>query len=250
MPVYLPPLSRRRFLKGSLAASALAMAGGCAAPAAGSGGENWALLSDIHIAADPKLVHSNVNMTRNLRAAVEEVLVWREPVSGVLINGDLAFNSGETADYAAILGLLRPAGARTAHPSGAGQSRSAGAFLVNIAGGANDRAGFAGAPGGHRADGSRQLVRARFAHHSAGGPLAGWETRNGNGWRGRWTRTGTRRHWSSCIIIPVLAARRAFRWRTRRNCWKSCVRAGRSRRASLATRISGASLAMKAGCGW
>jgi 3',5'-cyclic AMP phosphodiesterase CpdA len=38
----------------------------------------------------------------------EEVLAWAEPVSGVLINGDLAHDSGEVADYAAVLGLLRP----------------------------------------------------------------------------------------------------------------------------------------------
>jgi len=108
MPVYLPPLSRRRFLKGSLAASAVAVAGGCAAPGAGTGEENWALLSDIHIAADPMLVHGEVNMTRNLNAVAEQVIAWPKLVSGVLISGDLAFNSGEPADYAAIGGLLRP----------------------------------------------------------------------------------------------------------------------------------------------
>jgi 3',5'-cyclic-AMP phosphodiesterase len=108
MPVYLPPISRRRFLKGSLAASALVAAGGCASHKSASDAHGWALLSDIHIAADPATVHSNVNMTRNLRAVAEEVRAWPEPVSGVLINGDLAFNSGESADYAAILGLLRP----------------------------------------------------------------------------------------------------------------------------------------------
>jgi Icc protein len=108
MPVYLPPISRRRFLKGSLAASALVVARGCATRSSTVGGNSWALLSDIHIAADPSLIHSNVNMTRNLQTVTQEVLAWPEPVSGVLINGDLAFNDGEPADYAAILELLRP----------------------------------------------------------------------------------------------------------------------------------------------
>jgi 3',5'-cyclic AMP phosphodiesterase CpdA len=108
MPVYLPPVSRRRFLKGSLAASALMVAGGCATRGSNADGTSWALLSDIHIAADPALIHSNVNMTRNLQTVSQEVLAWPEPVSGALINGDLAYNSGEAADYAAILGLLRP----------------------------------------------------------------------------------------------------------------------------------------------
>jgi 3',5'-cyclic AMP phosphodiesterase CpdA len=93
---------------GSLAASALMAAGGCATRKTTADGNHWALLSDIHIAADPDVTHNKVNMTRNLRTATEEVLAWPEPVSGVLINGDLAYNSGKAEDYAAILGLLRP----------------------------------------------------------------------------------------------------------------------------------------------
>ena len=108
MPVYLPPISRRRFIKGSLAASALVVAGGCVSHRSTSDANSWALLSDIHIAADPEIVHNKVNMTRNLRAVAEEVITWPEPVAGVLINGDLAYNSGEPADYAAVLSLLRP----------------------------------------------------------------------------------------------------------------------------------------------
>lgn len=108
MPVYLPPISRRRFLKGSLSAAAFMSAGAWAALKSSAGAETWALLSDIHIAADANLVHINVNMTRNLRNVAGEIANWRQPVSGVLVNGDLAFNSGETADYTAVLGLLRP----------------------------------------------------------------------------------------------------------------------------------------------
>ena len=108
MPVYLPPISRRRFLKGALAASTLVVAGGCASRQATSKAHSWALLSDIHIAADPNTVERRVNMTRNLQTVAEEVLAWPQPVSGALINGDLAYNSGEAADYAAVLGLLRP----------------------------------------------------------------------------------------------------------------------------------------------
>jgi 3',5'-cyclic AMP phosphodiesterase CpdA len=108
MPVYLPPISRRRFLKGSLAASAFIVAGGCATHKSITEGQSWALLSDIHIAADPKLVRGNVNMTRNLQRVADEVVAWPGHVSGVLINGDLAYDGGEVADYIAVLGLLRP----------------------------------------------------------------------------------------------------------------------------------------------
>jgi 3',5'-cyclic-AMP phosphodiesterase len=108
MPVYLPPISRRRFIKGSLAATALALSGGCVSHKSSSNAISWALLSDIHIAANPETVHNNVNMTRNLQTVAEEVIAWPTPVSGVLVCGDLAYNSGDAADYAAILGLLRP----------------------------------------------------------------------------------------------------------------------------------------------
>ena len=90
MPVYLPPISRRRFLKRSLAASALMLAGGCATPKSTADGEGWALLSDIHIAADANLIHGNVNMTRNLRLVTEEVVARPEPVSGVLISASIS----------------------------------------------------------------------------------------------------------------------------------------------------------------
>jgi Icc protein len=110
MPVYLPPISRRQFLKSSLASAALAVSGGCATPGrqANGNGREWALLSDIHIAADPNRVDRNVNMTRNLEAVTKEVLAWPTLPSAVLVNGDLAFDGGGSADYSAVLELIRP----------------------------------------------------------------------------------------------------------------------------------------------
>jgi Icc protein len=110
MPVYLPPISRRQFLKGSLASAALAVSGGCAAPGRQPSGDGsqWALLSDIHIAAEPDRVERNVNMTQNLQAVVAEVMAWPTPPAAVLVNGDLAFDDGRTADYSAVVELVRP----------------------------------------------------------------------------------------------------------------------------------------------
>jgi 3',5'-cyclic AMP phosphodiesterase CpdA len=109
MPVYLPPISRRRFLTGSFAAAA-ALAFGQGGPLPkGKGDEHGvALLSDIHIAADPGQIHLNVNMTHNLRVVAEEVITWPQRPEMVFINGDLAFDSGTKQDYDAVLGLLRP----------------------------------------------------------------------------------------------------------------------------------------------
>jgi 3',5'-cyclic AMP phosphodiesterase CpdA len=109
MPVYLPPISRRRFLSGSLAAAAaLSLGEGCASLKDGKGQNSVALLSDIHIAADPQQIERAANMTNNLKAVTAEVLAWPQRPRLVFINGDVAFNSGTLADYAAVLGLLDP----------------------------------------------------------------------------------------------------------------------------------------------
>lgn len=108
MPVYLPPISRRRFLTGSFAAAAaLALGQGCALPKSKGDEHSVALLSDIHIAANPNEIKRNVNMTNNLRAVTDEVLAWPQRPGAVFINGDLALDKGTRHDYAAVLGLLR-----------------------------------------------------------------------------------------------------------------------------------------------
>ena len=109
MPVYLPPISRRRFLTSSFtAAAALAFGQGCALPKGERDEHGVALLSDIHIAANPELIAHNANMTNNLKAVTKEVIAWPQRPGTVFINGDLAFDSGTKNDYAAVLGLLRP----------------------------------------------------------------------------------------------------------------------------------------------
>jgi Icc protein len=108
MPVYLAPISRRGFLKGSLSAAAVIAAGQCVARESAGDGQTWALLSDIHISANTNLVHNGAKMARNLEKVVDEIAAWPMPVSGALINGDLAFDDGEVADYKAVLGLLEP----------------------------------------------------------------------------------------------------------------------------------------------
>jgi Icc protein len=109
VPIFLPLISRRRFLTGSAAAAAaLAFGQGCASPKGKKGEHAVALLSDIHIAADPLKVARTVNMTNNLKTVTAEVLAWPQRPRMVFINGDLAFNDGLNGDYTAVLGLLRP----------------------------------------------------------------------------------------------------------------------------------------------
>ncbi|HZR17796.1 MAG TPA: metallophosphoesterase [Verrucomicrobiae bacterium] len=109
MPISLPPLSRRRFLRRSLAA-----AGGAALGAELLGearepdGRSWALLSDTHLAANRDLVSRGVNMTDHFKSVSEEVVGAQTAWAGLMITGDCAYNSGELVDYAHLGDLLRP----------------------------------------------------------------------------------------------------------------------------------------------
>ncbi len=109
MPVYLPPLSRRQFLSRTLAAGAgLLLSPRLFSAARDVDPHYWALISDPHIAADRAKIAREVNMTDQLNRAIEDVLAQpRRPV-GALINGDLAFNNGETADYGTFAELVQP----------------------------------------------------------------------------------------------------------------------------------------------
>lgn len=110
MPIHLPPLSRRRFISRTLAASlGISLAPPSLLAAENAGDPNtWALLSDIHIAADRSLVARGGNMTDHLMAASREVVAWTDKPAGVIISGDCAYNSGETADYMVVADLLKP----------------------------------------------------------------------------------------------------------------------------------------------
>jgi Icc protein len=106
MPLHLDPLSRRRFLHGSAVLALTSVTRGFAAT---PGGENWALLSDTHIAADAALKsRQGVNMADHLRRVVTEVLAEKDSLAGVIIDGDCAYDDGQPGDYTLLLELLNP----------------------------------------------------------------------------------------------------------------------------------------------
>ena len=114
MPISINPISRRRFLAGSVAgAAAIALGDSCSFGALGEqrDSDRIVLLSDIHIAMDPAKAERGVNMTQHLKQAVAEVLELekseRRPAAAI-VNGDCAYHTGETGDYEAMLGLLAP----------------------------------------------------------------------------------------------------------------------------------------------
>jgi hypothetical protein len=109
MPIYLPPISRRQFLKRSLGAGvALAIAPELRAAEKRTDADFWALLSDIHLAADRHQLGRGINMADHFETVSRELLALPKLPAGVFVNGDCAFNSGETGDYATVADLLAP----------------------------------------------------------------------------------------------------------------------------------------------
>jgi Icc protein len=109
MPIHLAPISRRRFLARSLsAAAAVSLNPRLLASAKRTDENSWALLSDIHLAADREKLGRGINMADHFTNVSRELLALPKRPAGVFINGDCAFNSGEAGDYALVAELLRP----------------------------------------------------------------------------------------------------------------------------------------------
>ena len=108
MPVTLSPLSRRAFLSGTAAASVGLVLAHSAAAANDVDPHRFFLLSDTHIAADPKTLRGPVNMHDNLKQVCGELLEAGAKPAAVLINGDCVFLQGLEADYATFAGMLKP----------------------------------------------------------------------------------------------------------------------------------------------
>jgi predicted phosphodiesterase len=111
MPILLPQLSRRQFLKrAGLAGATVALAPQSHAGLFGKSRDKhtFAFFSDAHIAADVKVVHSNVNMADNLNACVRELCAWPEKPAAVIVNGDLGYLYGLNGDYATFAKIIEP----------------------------------------------------------------------------------------------------------------------------------------------
>jgi 3',5'-cyclic-AMP phosphodiesterase len=68
----------------------------------------FAFFSDTHVAADATLKHSGVNMADNLAACVRELAAWPVHPATVIVNGDLAFESGLPEDYGTFGKFIEP----------------------------------------------------------------------------------------------------------------------------------------------
>lgn len=111
MPVTLPRLSRREFLKrAALAGAAAALAPSAYAGLFGKSRDKhtFVFFSDTHIAADPATVSRKVNMADHLAACVRELTAWPVKPASVFITGDLALKDGQPGDYATFGRLIEP----------------------------------------------------------------------------------------------------------------------------------------------
>ena len=109
MPLHLPPLTRRTFLRRSLAATAgLLTFPSLRAAESNADPDLWALLSDTHIAADRTAILRDVNMAEHLEAAVRGVRSLASRPAGVFVNGDCAVLKGLAEDYATFSTLITP----------------------------------------------------------------------------------------------------------------------------------------------
>ena len=128
MPIILPPITRRQFIKGSVALGGTAMITSRALVAADSKLARFdqnrvALLADTHISADPSRVypgtkwpgspvkeseHEGVNMADSLAQTAKSVVALSPRPAHLIVNGDCALSRGTEAEYKEFLRLVEP----------------------------------------------------------------------------------------------------------------------------------------------
>lgn len=129
MPIILPPITRRQFIKGSIALGGTAMVNARALVAAEDSERaeldqnRVALLADTHISADPDHVypgtkwpgspvkegqHESVHIAKCLAEAGKSVIALDPRPAHLIINGDCALSRGTEAEYKELLRLVEP----------------------------------------------------------------------------------------------------------------------------------------------
>lgn len=127
MPITLPPITRRQFVKRSLALGGAAMTSYELAAADSANNlldqNRVALLADTHISADPDLVypgtkwpgspvkegeHESVNMADCLAETAKNIVALPPRPAHLIVNGDCAHSRGTEEEYKEFLRLVEP----------------------------------------------------------------------------------------------------------------------------------------------
>jgi 3',5'-cyclic AMP phosphodiesterase CpdA len=127
MPVILPPIARRDFIKGSFVLSGVSITASSFVVADSKSvrfdPNRIALLADTHISADPKQSypgtkwpgspvkedeHESVNMADSLESTIKSVIALDPRPAHLIVNGDCTLSRGTEAEYLEFLRLLEP----------------------------------------------------------------------------------------------------------------------------------------------
>ncbi len=114
MPIYLPPISRRQFLGGSLAVGASAFFSGIPSAVGAlrsdtqERSDTWALLSDTHIYGDREKDHRGTFPARNLAAIREDILAHPKRPGGAIVCGDCVHYQERSKDYKTLFEEVQP----------------------------------------------------------------------------------------------------------------------------------------------
>lgn len=109
MPLCLPPISRRRFLSGSVGAGAAALLSAAARADEPQPDPNrFVLVADTHLCGDPEGAKGGVRPAETFAAVREEILALRPRPAALLVAGDCAFMRGQPDDYGMVRTQLDP----------------------------------------------------------------------------------------------------------------------------------------------
>lgn len=111
MPITLPPISRRGFMRTSAALGAGALLPNLAWAEGISEGIDpnlIALFSDTHIDQNAGEMRGTVNLSDHLKAAVDQVMALGKAPAHTLVCGDCAYLAGDAGDYDQFVRVLSP----------------------------------------------------------------------------------------------------------------------------------------------
>ena len=107
MPIHLPPISRRQFLAGTLAAGAGLLPRRLAAESQ-EASDSFVLLADPHICQERDREHSDVKPVAAFEQVGRDILALEARPAGAIVAGDCAFNHGMPGDYEMLSQLVSP----------------------------------------------------------------------------------------------------------------------------------------------